>query len=539
MRNILLIFIIISIGIDLAAQTGPEYLTGKVSFISSQNVYVKFTSTNGISAGDTLFKMSDGKPAPVLRVLNSSSTSCICTNISSAILVISDPIFARKKNLNVKPEGKSAAQVAKEEVIKKNIPAAETKQYTSDSPKQRIMGSISAAAYSDFSNTTAPNSTRFRYNLSLDARNIGNSKFSIESYISFTHKLHDWSVVKNDVLEALKIYDLAVKYDLNKNTRISLGRKINPLISSLGAMDGLQAETTIHKISIGALAGTRPDFTNYGFNKNLLQYGGYLALKTSSGSNFSETSLAIMQQTNSGKTDRRFLYFQHSSSPLKNIYFFSSFEFDLFKLKNDTLSNSPQNTFNLTGLYVNLRYKMTKNLTLTGSYDSRKNVIYYETYKSFIDRIIETEMRQSLRLQVDYRITSNMTFGVQSGYRFLKSDPHPSRNVYGYINYYQIPGLNISVNLSGTYLESSYINSKILGGTISRNFFGGKLYTEIGYRYVDYKYPESLLHTIQSVPEMNISWQLARKMSFSLYYEGTLEKQDRYDRFYLQVIKRF
>lgn len=182
---------------------------------------------------------------------------------------------------------------------------------------------------------------------------------------------------------------------------------------------------------------------------------------------------------------------------------------------------------------------MTKNLTITGSYDSRKNVIYYETYKTFIDRILESEMRQSFRLQADYRISGKITFGLQSGYRFLKSDPSPSRNMYGYLNYYQIPGLNISATLSGTYLESNFLNSKIAGLNLSRDFFKGKFYTEIGYRYVDYSYTESLLKTIQHIGSMNISWQLARKLSFSLYYEGTFEKKDIYNRYYLQLRKRF
>jgi hypothetical protein len=243
---------------------------------------------------------------------------------------------------------------------------------------------------------------------------------------------------------------------------------------------------------------------------------------------------------NSGKTDRRFLYFQHSNSMLKNFYFFSTFEVDLYKLVTDSSNNSvSKNTFDLTGLYLSLRYKMFKNFSITGSYDGRKNVMYYETYKTFIDRILETEMRQSFRLQFDYRITKSLTFGLQGGYRYLKSDPHPSTNLYGYLMYSQIPGLNISVTLNGTYFVSNYLNSKILGGTISRDFFHGKLYTDIGYRYVDYVFPESLLNTIQNIGSTNISWQFTNKMSFSVNYEGTFEKQNKYNRVFLQIRRRF
>jgi hypothetical protein len=182
---------------------------------------------------------------------------------------------------------------------------------------------------------------------------------------------------------------------------------------------------------------------------------------------------------------------------------------------------------------------MTPKLSFTGSYDARKNVIYYETFKTFIDRVLESEMRQSLRLQADYRITGNLTVGLQSGYRFLKSDPHPSKNAYGYLTYYQIPGINISVTLSGTYLASSYINSKIAGVNITRDFFSGKFQTGIGYRYVNYRYPENLLTVNQNIAEMNLYWQFSRTMSFSMNYEGTFDKQSTYNMIYLQIRKRF
>ena len=148
-------------------------------------------------------------------------------------------------------------------------------------------------------------------------------------------------------------------------------------------------------------------------------------------------------------------------------------------------------------------------------------------------------MRQSFRLQADYRITKSLTVGLQSGYRFLKSDPHPSKNAYGYITYYQIPGLDINFTLSGTYLKSNYLNSKILGVNIERDFSKGKFHAEIGYRYIDYTLPESYLNTVQNIGELNVYWQFSKSMSFSVNFEGTFEKQDKYNIIYLQLRKRF
>jgi hypothetical protein len=541
MKYILVFIWIIAFGTVLNAQTIPGNLQGRVSFMSTENIYVKFISTEGILVGDTLFISSNGKQVPVLKVNNLSSTSCICTSLTGTKLSLSDLLTGRKKTIQPKPEEKVIEKVEKASPVQLVPVKSEKKKPGPGEVKQKIRGSLSAYSYSDFSNTAGKNSTSFRYSLSLDARNIGNSKFSVESYMSFRHRSGHWSDVKSDLFNALKVYSLSVRFDPDKTTQISMGRRINPRISSIGAMDGLQVEKSINKFAIGAVVGTRPDFTDYGFNSKLLQYGAYVSFNTVTQNTYSESSVAFMQQMNSMKTDRRFLYFQHSNSLIKNFYFMSTFEVDLYRLNIDTVNHtySSQNTFNLTSIYLSLRYKMTKNFTLSGTYDSRKNIMYFETYKTFIDRIIESEMRQSFRLQADYRITKRITLGLQSGYRFLKSDPHPSKNVYAYLTYYQIPALNINLTISGTYLQSNYLSSKIVGTNISRDFAQGKFHTDIGYRYVNYTLPESHLTTLQNIGEFSMYWQLSKSMSFSANYEGTFEKKDKYSRVYLQLRKRF
>jgi hypothetical protein len=529
------ILFLVVFSIELNSQPITGNLSGKVSFVSSQNVYVRFKSTEGILAGDTLYSLSNSRLIPVLIISNLSSSSCVCTSLSTKNLSVGQEILARRRIGAAKAEVKSIENGVKEIPVPVVIADTAKKRSYSTELKQKINGSLSVFTFSDFSNTGAKNSTQFRYNYALDARNIGNSKFSVENYISFRHKIGDWSVVKNNVFDALKIYTFAVKFDPGKTTRLTLGRTINYRISSIGAMDGLQVEQKLGMVTVGAVVGTRPDYRDYGFNSKLLQYGGYLSYDTKKAESFTESSIAVMEQMNNMKTDRRFLYFQHSNSIIKNLYFFSTFEVDLYKVTKSV----PQNTFDLTSLYLSLRFRITKNLSITGSYDQRKNVLFYETYKTLIDSVLESERRQSFRLQANYRITNNLSFGVESSYRFLKSDPHPSRNIYGYLTYYQIPGLNVSVTLTGTYLESAFMNGQVYSGNISKDLFQGRIQTSIGYRYIDYTLPESKLRILQNIGEMSIYWQFSKKMSFSANYEGTFEKRDKYNRVYLQLRKRF
>jgi hypothetical protein len=165
--------------------------------------------------------------------------------------------------------------------------------------------------------------------------------------------------------------------------------------------------------------------------------------------------------------------------------------------------------------------------------------MYYETYKSYIDRILENELRQGFRLSAYYRITRAMSFGLQGGYRYMKSDPRPSTNMYSYLTYSQIPVLKISATISGTYLQSNYMKGIVGGINISRDLFNGKVSTGAGYRYIDNELPENLTELQQHMLSFNLSWQFYRKMVLSMNYEGTFENEFRYNMVYLLVRRRF
>jgi hypothetical protein len=535
MRRLAFILLLLFVAATLRGQTNRVNLVGKVSFVSSVNVYVKFNSTSGISAGDTLFIQMGEQLKPALKVNNLSSTSCVCTALSDENLQADHLIIARTREEPLKHEAK-AANVKVAEIITEEptLDSIVTVSATIGKRKQDISGSLSMVSYSDLSNTEGGNSQRFRYTLSLDAENIGGSGLSAETYISFRHKAGEWAEVQDNIFSALKIYSLAFRYDFTKSVSVSLGRRINQHLVNIGAMDGVQAEYSLGKFSLGAAAGFRPDYADYSFNSQLFQYGGYAAYNTRNGAKSTESSLAFMQQMNGSNTDRRFIYFQHSNSLIKNIYLLGSVEADLYKLEND----QPKSTFDLTGFYFSMRYRLNSNFSISGSYDARKNVMYYETYKTFVDRIVETEMRQGFRLQASYRFTKDILFGVSSGYRFLKSDPHPSENVNGYLTYTRIPGINMTGTLSGTYLRSAFMTGVIGGANLSREFAEGKFQAGFGYRYVGYKLPESSMDIKQNIADLSLS-VLLRKLLLSVNYEGTFEKSDIYNRIYAQARIRF
>ena len=107
MRHFLFIPAFILFSISLLGQNEASYEKGTVSYVSSQNVYVKFESTESIAVGDTLYFSQSGQMKPALVVSNKSSISCVCNPLAAESTKVSEEIFARKPVVKgeEKPEG--------------------------------------------------------------------------------------------------------------------------------------------------------------------------------------------------------------------------------------------------------------------------------------------------------------------------------------------------------------------------------------------------------------------------------------------------
>jgi hypothetical protein len=522
---------------ELHAQEPASLRGGKVSYITEQNIYVKFETTGRIHVGDTIFRQLEGKLVPLLVVENISSVSCVGKALDSSGLKVGDDAVAR-----LHPEEPTAGQKEDKkqtETITElpSLPAAgdSAKKEEPVKRKQDIQGSISESSYMNLSNTSSDDSYRMRYSFSMRANNLAASRLSAESYITFTHKMNEWAEVKENIFSALKIYSLALKYDLSPKTSISAGRRVNNNLSNIGAVDGIQAETGFGQFTTGIVAGSRPSDADYSLNLKLLEYGGFIAHNAPGKNGRVQTSAAFFEQRNTGITDRRFAYFQHDNSLLKNLYLFTSCELDLYRKIEEVVSNKPS----LTSLYVSLRYRPFKQLSLFGSYDARKNVIYFETYKSFADRLLEEATRQGLQLKVNWRPGNLVNMGVNAGYRFREGDRNPNENLGGYFTINNIPKLKATATLTANLLKTSYLTGGIYGIGFTKDLIPGKLYTALDYRFIDYAFLNTDTPLIQHVAQVNLSWQILKKMSLSVDYELTIEKISKYHRIYISFSRRF
>lgn len=527
---------------------GQEMATGTVSYVTAQNVYVRFSTTGGINPGDTLFATGPGgESVPALIVREASSISCVCIRIGNQAPVPGDRFTARLRPAPGKETTPGA--VTTPPPAKTDSPAAipaKARPVGTSQETQSITGNAGIASYLNFSDMGS-NVIRMKYHLSFAIRNIGNSKLSAETNMTFAHKSGGWGEIKEDVFNGLKIYSLAISYRPNAKNSLWLGRKINPRIANAGAIDGLQYEFKPGAVSFGAFAGTRPDYETYGFNPGLLQFGAYAGHDLNGKNGPMQTTLAFVDQLNGGNTDRQFAYLQHTNNLVKNLYFFGSAEMDLYRrtmnpvdtvLGTDTTYSSSHQP-SLSNLYLSLRYRPVRKLSLTLSYSARQNVIYYETYRNFVDRMLEESMLQGFAFQAGYQPARWLSLGLQAGYRYRNDDPRSTRNLHGYLTFNNIPGTGINATVAATLLETGYLGGSVYSLSLQRDMASGKVSASLGYRYADYNFTGNQASLHQHVAEANITWRILRKLSCGAYYEGTFDDLSPFSRVYLYATQRF
>lgn len=560
----LLFFAYIFSVVNLNGQNINELIKGNISYISSQNVYAQFVNTTDIQLGDTLFLLTNDKFQPVLIVKNLSSISCVCNLIPGSILAVSNQVYAKKRT-GEKPV-EVVIQKSKEAIsVNDQVVKSALKKEITNEIKPSFDGRISISSYLNNTSDTTVN-TNTRFNLSLNAIHIANSNFSAECYVVLTHKSGFIPQLGPDTLTTinyqlvptndLKIYNLDLKYNISKTASVLFGRNINPNLANIGAVDGLQFENNGKNISYGAFVGSRPDTYTYNINPYLFQFGAFVSHHSTSDKGYMQTSLAAINQMNNFQTDRRFLYFQHSNSILKNLDLFCSVEIDLYGAKNQTDSAStpnvlgkdstvywttrtPINIINLTSAYLSLNYRPLNNLSLSLSYDARKNVYYYETYKNYIDSVLDKETRQGLRFHAYYRPFNFLGIGGNAGYRFATATSKSSSNEYVYLNIPRIPLIEASMTIDATLLNTGYLSGIIFGGSLSRDFVNGKINTELSFRHVNYSL-KTTTKELENIADLSLSWRIGKKLLLSTDFEGSLDTYNKLQwRSFINISQRF
>ena len=231
MKPLKICLLTLSFASCLYAQDG-NVLVGTISFVTSNNVYVHFDSTEEIKIGEAL-QLSG---ADCLRVTSKSSTSIVCSIINDCLIKIGDTVTY----LTLEDAIDNSNEIVKEDPIPAEIIATQPGYSEKESIySEKIRGRISLASYNTFSNFRQDRH-RIRTRFSLNADHINDSKFSIETYLAYRNIIVPSESNYSGRTSIFNVYNLNVRLDATPTLSLTAGRKINPKAFSMGAIDGLQ-----------------------------------------------------------------------------------------------------------------------------------------------------------------------------------------------------------------------------------------------------------------------------------------------------------
>ena len=510
---------------------------GKVGYTSSQLVYVNFDNTNGIAEGDTLFTMLKSTKVPSLKVKYISSSSAACEKLIDSNFKSGLQVFASIKDISLQVKDTLIPVTKVQPINVQSLEKVEKSKINSvKKVETKITGRYSLQSYSNFNNIDYRGEyQRWRHSFRFGAQNIGGSELSFSTYAFFTYRADQWSTVSSNLGKALKVYDLNLSYKFGESARLWFGRYLNRKISNISIVDGVQFEKAFPFLTFGLVAGSRPNFTDFGLNAKLFEYGVYLNRLDTLGSGMMENTFSIFQQTNNFKTDRRFAYLQHSNTIISNTSLFASAEVDLFK-KELFIGKSD---FSLTSLFLSARYSPVREFSLSFSYDARKNVYYYETFKSLSESVLENETRQGFRARTVIRPLNSLIIGLQYGYRYSKTDVKPSRNYGGNVSLTRIPLIESSININFNQLITNYVDGDVYSINLMKSITSISSDISIGFRKTDYTFTNNSPKFDEKAILIDLSTGALNPFYFSISYEGVFELKRTYGRMLFDITTRF
>jgi len=97
--------------------------------------------------------------------------------------------------------------------------------------------------------------------------------------------------------------------------------------------------------------------------------------------------------------------------------------------------------------------------------------------------------------------------------------------------------------MSGSFsyinLSTNYLDGNIIGVRFSKDLFDSFIYSTFGYRRVNYEFTATGTSLNQDIAQVDLSFRITKKYSFSISYEGTFENNISYSSVYANFTTRF
>ncbi|MFQ5709618.1 MAG: hypothetical protein ACE5HO_19350 [bacterium] len=397
--------------------------TGEVKYISKHTYYIDLGTNQGLSVGDTVSVRQRNRTVGLLVVDHVAKLSASCH------LILEKKTIKRGDRVEILlPLSKHTASVAGTETIKQESPS-------STAPKTRYR------RYTRKRNRNGPNRIKGRMGIEslwFDDRSNSNlnyqqlalrSTLTVQKFMGMPLELRlRWrsrahirerslssSIPKNEWTHNL--YELGLVYeDDNSPVEFGFGRILSHRVRGLGYIDGGLLSVKLRgPWRVGFAGGTQPSLRSSGFQTEEQKFGVFLNFERGEyESQRLSSTVAFSGRYHSGAVSREYIYLQNNYWKGSRFSVYQTVELDLNRgWKHRRGASSIQ----LTNIFVSTSYRPNAVLSLSFSYDARKNILIYET-RSIPDSLFDETIRQGLHSTISVSLSRSVRLSGSFGVRF-------------------------------------------------------------------------------------------------------------------------
>jgi len=423
MRTIRIIFVLALLALSAlqtSASAKAPRKNAKITYISSEGVYLDAGSKDGLSVGDTLTVKQGKKLSARLVITNLSSHSAAAKAIDNNVLL---KVGDRIKLPNVVTASTESAQPETQPNTRNKKRQASATSSTVNSVKGHL--SIGSDLFRDLTgskrNTYQPSvrskvtvsnlsgtglDFQFRHRTRLYHRSRVVSQFQDKN--EWDHQVYEFSVTQGG-----KYSDAPVKW--------GVGRILVPDVIGMGYVDGGYYSKQLNDhYRAGAALGSMPHFQTSGLQLNRRKIGFFGTYENSVKDKWSLNLSASMSGEYFKDTlSREFVYFQANYNRGEHLKVSQSLEVDFNR---SWRFDKTQKRFSISSYYSRYTWRFNKSASAYFSFDIRENVRRYET-RTVSDSLFDDRSRQGVRGGFSLRVFDRIALRGSGSVRIRKGQP--------------------------------------------------------------------------------------------------------------------
>jgi hypothetical protein len=499
------IVVLISMIVMTRASSQTRVVSGKVTYVSSGNVYTSLGRESGVKDSALVHVVAGMETTAVLKVFAVSSKSSVCgiMRAKGTVTVGSNVVatVAVEQKTQARADSAEAGPAVTTNV---EVPSPSGAPRVSSSGGSvdwiNLRGRVSTQYYatsyevSDF-NITQPGLV---LNLRAQARDLP-LKLDIYSNLR-TMAFGNTSPFSRTAMNQSRVYRLSLEYDDGVNT-VAIGRIIPTFGSSIGYVDGGMASRRIANFQFGTLVGFQPDLTLRGTSGDFMKFAVFASYRTDDAR--STASLAYARTYFHSDLDREATSLQANLFLTSSLFVYSSAEIDLRKKSGDVLKLSPS----LTTLYMTVNHRVTSFLTLGIGGDASRPFYNFSSVRNVPDSLLEQRLRGGANLNVSLSLPAGIMIYDTYTPRSSESSFGAEYSNYSAVNFANILSTGVGFRSNLNVNSNAYTRSVGYGANIQRNFEG---LVDVTIRYQQYTY------TIKQTSQRDRSYTVGGDLLVSL-----------------------